>query len=315
MENFDYLRFTREILVNNNSENFDVEITVNEIILGNSKIDIINGYDNIAYTTLKLKSDFYTIMVFKSNFKYFQNIEVGFTFKAVIKLWKNNTYNFVRLIEDHPKLLLAKKEHKNGNFSKSKVYYEEYFKTCIFSINETFPLGIYTDSKMYFETLISHFKLNISETNPYYEKFEQTLEKCYYLIADNTYSLKEDVELINSITYFNPLGFGKYKDEKIINILKADPEYLFSLIIDTDHFCLTEICFILNNFEEVPNYVIALEINCIKLLLEKEYYESRHEIDDYPKHSEDYGGFGSRDEFNFGQAFEGDSDAWNSHYQ
>lgn len=315
MENIDYRRLMRDVLPNNNSENFDVEITVNEIIWGNSKIDIINGYDNIDYSTLKLKSDFYTIMVFKNNFKYFQNIEVGFTFKAVIKLWKNNTYNFVRLVEDHPKLLLAKKEHKNGNYSKSKVYFEEYFKTCIFSINKTFPLGIYTDSKMYLETLISHFKFNISETNPYYEKFEQTLEKCYDLIADNTYSLKENVELISSFTYFHSLRFGKYKDEEIINILKTDPEYLFSLIIDTDYFCLSEICFIFDDFEEVPNYLIALEINCIKLLLQKENYESWREIDDFPKHSEDYGGFGSRDEFSFGQAFEGDIDAWNSHYQ
>lgn len=315
MENIDYHRLMRDVLVNNNFENFDVEITVNKITWGNSKIDIINGYDNIAHTTLKLKSDFYTIMVFKNNFKHFQNIKVGFTFKAVIKLWKNNTYNFVSLIEDHPQLVLAKKEHNNGNFSKSKVYYEEYFRSCIFSINKAFPLGIYTDSKMYLETLISHFKLNISETNPYYEKFEQTLEKCYDLVTDNSYALKEALELISSITYFSSLGFGKYKDLKILNILKKDPEYLFSLIIDTDHFCLAEICFLLDDFEEVPNYGIALEINCIKLLLEKKYYESRNEIDDSPKHSEDYGGFGSWDEFSFGQAFEGDIDAWNSHYQ
>jgi hypothetical protein len=278
---------------NGNSENLEVEITVTEIIWGNSKIDIINGYDNIAYTTLKLRSDFYTIMVFTNNFKYFQNIEVGFTFKAVIKLWKNSTYNFVRLIEDDPKLILAKKELKNGNFSKSKVYYEEYFKTCIFSINNELPLGIYTDSKMYLKTLICHFKLNISETNPYYERFEQTLEKCFDLIGDNCYDLKENVELITSITYFRPLRFGKYKDEKVINILKTDPEYLFSLIIDTDHFCLAEICFLINDFGEVPNYAIALEINCIKLLLEKERYDSEFEIDDNPKYFQDFGKLGS----------------------
>lgn len=298
-------------------ENFEVEITVTEIIWGNSKIDIINGYDDIAYTTLKLKSDFYTIMVFTNNFKYFQNIEVGFTFKAVIKLWKNNTYNFVRLIEDHPKLFLAKKEYKNGDFSKSKIYFEEYFKTCNFLIDRAFPLGIYTDSKLYLETLISHFKFNISETNPYYEKFEPTLEKCYKLIGDNTYSLKENIELISSFIYFHSLRFGKYKDKKIFNILKTDPEYLFSLIIDTDHFCLAEICFLINDYQEVPNYVIALEINCIKRLLENEAheFESINEKNDTPKYYEDYGGFGSWDELSFGQAFEGDIDAWNSHYQ
>lgn len=269
-------------------ENIDVEITVSEIIWGNSKIDIINGYENIAYTTLKLRSDFYTIMVFTNNFKYFQNIKVGFTFKAVIRLWKNDTYNFVKLIEDHPMLILAKKELKNGDFSKSKIYYEEYFRTCIFSINNKFPLGIYTDAKMYIETLIGHFKLNISEKNPYYERYEQTLEKCYNLIAENTYDLKEDVEEITSITYFHTLQFGKYKDEKVINILKKDPEYLFSLIIDTDHFCLAKICFVINDFGEVPNYAIALEINCIKLLLEKERYESECVIDEKPKYSEDF---------------------------
>lgn len=135
------------------------------------------------------------------------------------------------------------------------------------------------------------------------------------MISDNTYSLKKDIELIGSINYFNTLMFGKYKDEKVINILERDPEYLFSLIIDTNHFCLTEICFLINDFVEISNYTIALEINCIKLLLEEERYKSECEVDDCPKYSENFGGFESWEELSFKQVFEGDIDAWNSHYE
>lgn len=305
-------------MTNSYSENIEVEVTVNEIIWGNNKMDVINGYDKISYTTLKLKSDYYTIMVFNNNFNNFKDIEVGYTFKAVIKLWKNNVYNFVSIIKDHPKLISAKKEFKTGDLNSSIIHYNEYFKTCDISLNSPLPLGIFTDCKMYIETLILHFKLNISETNPYYNQFEQTLEKCYEQIDNNTYSLKKDVSMICSHFYNSTLVCDKYKGEKVLNILNRDPEYIFSLIIDTDDFCLHNICFVLNDFREVPNFSIAFEINCIKLLLEKEEDErvkAGNEMNDFHKDSEDYGGFDSWDESVFKQVFEEDDEAWNSHYQ
>src|SRR5215217_2538429 len=109
-------------------EIFEVEFTVDEIVWGNTKMDILNGYDNIAYTALKLKDNNRTLMVFKKDFKYFRDVNIGYYFKAEIKLWKNNTYNLIRIVQDHPKLALAKEEFKNSNFASSKILFEEYFK-------------------------------------------------------------------------------------------------------------------------------------------------------------------------------------------
>lgn len=298
----------------NANESFETEFKVDEIVWGHTKMDILNGYDNIGYSTLKLKNVNHTLMLFKNHFKFFQNVYVGYCFKAEIKLWKNNTYNLIRIIPDHPKLALAKDELKNSNFAKSKILFEDYFKNCNFLEDAQLPLGIYSDSSMYIENLIQYFKFDISKSNPYYVKYEQTLEKCYTLIDEKTYDLKEGVTLISWRYHHSKLNFGKYKGQIIFKILKEDPEYLFSLIVDTDHFCLTPLCFLFNDYSKVSNFKIALEINLIKMLLQDEYNKSmEHAYDDYLPFK-DYGGFDSWEELSLGQAFEGDVDAWNSHY-
>ena len=81
----------------NANESFETEFKVDEIVCGHTKMDILNGYDNIGYSTLKLKNVNHTLMIFKKHFKFFQNVYVGYCFKAEIKLWKNNTYNLIRI--------------------------------------------------------------------------------------------------------------------------------------------------------------------------------------------------------------------------
>ena len=50
------------------------------------------------------------------------------------------------------------------------------------------------------------------------------------------------------------------------------------------------------------------------MLLQDEYNKSmEHAYDDYLPFK-DYGGFDSCEELSLGQAFEGDIDAWNNHY-
>jgi hypothetical protein len=77
---------------------YEVEVTVKEIVYGNTVIDKLTGWDDIESTTLKLKCTDCTIMVFKEDFKFFKNLTSGKTFKAVVKEWKSNVYNFKKII-------------------------------------------------------------------------------------------------------------------------------------------------------------------------------------------------------------------------
>ncbi|MBO3097683.1 hypothetical protein [Gelidibacter pelagius] len=72
---------------------YEIEVTVLEIVNGNTLIDQLTGWDN-EYTTLKLKCTDCTVMVFNKDIKLFINISRGHTFKALVKEWKENIYNF-----------------------------------------------------------------------------------------------------------------------------------------------------------------------------------------------------------------------------
>lgn len=80
-----------------NPDIYEVEVTVREIIYGNTIIDKLTGWDDIESTTLKLKCTDCTIVVFKEDFKLFRNISRGDSFKAIVKKWKENIYNFKKM--------------------------------------------------------------------------------------------------------------------------------------------------------------------------------------------------------------------------
>jgi hypothetical protein len=87
------------IIKNINPGVFEIEVTVKEIIYGNTLVDKYIGWDEIESTTLKLKCEDCTVMVFKKDMKLFRNISSGFTFKALVKEWKESIYNFKKLID------------------------------------------------------------------------------------------------------------------------------------------------------------------------------------------------------------------------
>jgi len=78
---------------------FEIDVTVKEIVLGNTMIDKIIGWDQIEVTTLKLRCYDCTVMVFKSDMKLFNGVSEGYRFKAVVKEWKENIYNFKKIVD------------------------------------------------------------------------------------------------------------------------------------------------------------------------------------------------------------------------
>jgi len=88
------------LIIKKISQNYyEIEVIVREIIFGNTTIDRFIGWDEVEATTLKLRCEDCTVMVFKSDIKYFKNIENGFRFKALVSVWKENIYTFKKFLE------------------------------------------------------------------------------------------------------------------------------------------------------------------------------------------------------------------------
>jgi len=78
---------------------YEIEVQVKSIILGNTFVDSITGWDEIEATTLKLRCIDCTIMVFKKDMALFENISIGNSFKAIVTEWKKDIYNFKKMSE------------------------------------------------------------------------------------------------------------------------------------------------------------------------------------------------------------------------
>ncbi|WP_417873951.1 hypothetical protein [Xanthomarina gelatinilytica] len=81
-----------------NPDIYEIEVTVQEVIYGNTVVDKYTGWDQIESTTLKLRCGDCTVMVYKKDIELFKNVSSGFKFKAIVKEWKENIYNFKKLV-------------------------------------------------------------------------------------------------------------------------------------------------------------------------------------------------------------------------
>jgi len=86
------------IIKNINPGIYEIEVTVKEVIYGNTMVDKFIGWDQVESTTLKLRCEDCTVMVFKSDLQLFKNVTAGFTFRAIVKEWKENIYNFKKMV-------------------------------------------------------------------------------------------------------------------------------------------------------------------------------------------------------------------------
>ncbi|WP_296383049.1 hypothetical protein [Winogradskyella sp.] len=68
------------------------------MILGNTLVDSITGWNQIEATTLKLKCTDCTVMVFKRDMELFKNFQTGDKFLAIASEWKKNIYNFKKMV-------------------------------------------------------------------------------------------------------------------------------------------------------------------------------------------------------------------------
>ena len=78
---------------------YEIEVTVLEITYGNTIVDKFTGWDKVESTTLKLKCTDCTVMVFNKDINLFRNISRGYKFKAIVKEWKENIYNFKKFVD------------------------------------------------------------------------------------------------------------------------------------------------------------------------------------------------------------------------
>ena len=77
---------------------FKIEVIVKEIKYGNTYIDKLCGIDDFEVTTLKLRCNGCTVMVFRRDFNLFKDVFVGETFSAIVEQWKGNVYTFKKIV-------------------------------------------------------------------------------------------------------------------------------------------------------------------------------------------------------------------------
>ncbi|WP_417371470.1 hypothetical protein [Gelidibacter japonicus] len=113
---------------------------------------------------------------------------------------------------------------------------------------------------------------------------------------------KEAVNAGRMIFYgFNhKLNFGTYKREKIIEILKHNPNYLINCILNLTHFSVEPEIFLNEKIKTNPKFLKALEVNLIKMKVlalaeyeeERDWANTESESHYYPSNESYYDGGG-----------------------
>lgn len=296
-------------------ENFLLEFEVLALKWGHTEISRNNG-DDVHYSTLKIQTHDYTIMVFRNDFNCFPGIEIGHKFKVEVSPWKGRVCKFVKLYVEYPLLVLAEKECKAANYLEAIQSFKEHFK--IWDFRKPTPIDITSYYMMYYSSLLNCYKLNISNSNPYFEKVKNQMKD--YVDREDKDALRKKIAKVAPISVCDTfrLPTGRYEKKTVYEIIMSDPEYIFSRIIDDGDFLLHKYFFVLDDFDKVQNFKDAFEINSIKNLLlknirlEEEFYFYELERQREEAAEENYR---ICQEAAFGSAFEGDVEAWNDHYK
>jgi len=164
------------------------------------------------------------------------------------------------------------------------------------------------------------FYQKLFNQNLFYQKL-MSLKTEYELKSKNGEPLTKEETSFSKLKIYNSdsiIGFGKYKGERVIEIIEKDSEYILWCIINLLHFTISDELLILKNVRIHPLYNSALEHNMIKeMIILEEFFLMKEEDDGNINFDTDYKSFGykNEDDFVFWAAFDGNIDAWNHYNQ
>ncbi|MBX2959378.1 MAG: tetratricopeptide repeat protein [Flavobacteriales bacterium] len=128
--------------------------------------------------------------------------------------------------------------------------------------------------KIYLLAILSREGINIqnTETNQIYlelnnlkESGKRKLEEGLELSKD-----EKNIDKLISYQFFSKLGFGKYENKGINEIIKLNSHYILWCIINLKHFAVENDILVLPQFRNQPLLTLAIEYNLIKnIIIEK----------------------------------------------
>ena len=276
-----------------------VRFKVKKITWGHTKTCKLNN-DTDSYSLLRVVTDDYVIIVFRENFHFFKDIIVGSKYLAEIEKFNNEIHKFCRIIQADPKYILAKQEFEKKNFGTAVEYFKEYFSNVKIDISN---FEFYApDFSWYLRALVNYYNFDLSSTNPHYDKIKDILKK------ESSYKsfMYWPEYPYNYISH--PLSFDLFdrnnNESSTEELLRNDPEYLFAMVVDIPDVILCEFFFVYGDYNKIPNFLLALELNCLKhqIITQNHLRFTTSNNDDY------------YDETNILDAFGGDIDACNDHF-
>lgn len=276
-----------------------VRFEVRKITWGHTKTCKLNN-DTDSYSLLRVVTDDYVIIVFRENFHFFKDIIVGSKYLAEIEKFNNEIHKFCKIIQEDPKYTLAKQEFKDKNFGTAVKYFKEYFTKVNINVSNIEFYG--PDLLWYLRSIINYHNFDLSTRNSNHDKIKEIL------IKESSYKsfMYWPEYPYNYISH--PLSFAlfdKNKNEaRTEELLKNDPEYLFAMVIKIPDVILCEFFFVYGDYNKIPNFLLALELNCLKhqIITQNRLRFTTSNNDDY------------YDETNILDGFGGDIDACREHY-
>ncbi len=222
--------------------------------------------------------------IYKSLFEYSKAI---YHYEIFIKKFPNN--NEIKKSIEHCQIMIIYNE--KGNTAIAALEQFDY-DTYISIINEIIDTEIYYknnesfiyypdsilyniyDVNKYLSTILLREGKNIQnyETNPIFIELNNLKVSSIEKLKENA-DLSKDEENISKLIkyeYSTFLGFGKYKNKKINEIVLINPHYILWCIINLKHFAVNEFILALPEFRNQPLLTLAIEFNLIKgFILEK----------------------------------------------
>lgn len=172
-------------------------------------------------------------------------------------------------------------------------YSQNNFTNSLNSFNKYLSL----DKELPYENLITYFKATLKCKDPNIEFGE--LNPHYSRLGSIRRSILEKMDKCEPVTenengFYDIITFGgnhishfsKYKGSTIEEIINIDSQYILWNIINRFHFSISLAYFLLESFKKDAEYLVALEINIVKIGLACDWAQEYDE--EYDKDYDDY---------------------------
>lgn len=133
--------------------------------------------------------------------------------------------------------------------------------------------------------------IQINETNPIFINLNNLKETINKKLEEGIELSNEEENIDKLIAYqiYSKLGFGKYENKKINEIIKLNPHYILWCIINLKHFAVNNFILASPEFRNQPLFSEAIEYNLIKNIIIEKWQFEKDDDKFYGDDDDDYG--------------------------